>query len=83
MSSYLVFCVAFTVAASSAFEWKHHNNEELPVVLEQVHQKCPSITRVYTLSEPSVRGVPLYVIEFSETPGFHQPCKYLINIVSY
>lgn len=75
MSSYLVLCVALTVAVSSAFEWKQHNNEELPVVLEDVHQKCPSITRVYTLSEQSVQGVPLYVIEFSETPGFHQPCK--------
>lgn len=75
MVSYLVLCLALTITASSAFEWKHHNNEELPLVLEEVHQKCPSITRVYTLSEPSVRGVPLYVIEFAETPGFHQPCK--------
>lgn len=76
MFSYLVLCLALTaVAASSTFQWKQHNNEELPLVLEEVHQKCPSITRVYTLSEPSVRGVPLYVIEFSETPGFHQPCK--------
>nr|USU81843.1 M14 metal carboxypeptidase 12 [Antheraea pernyi] len=57
---------------------------ELPLVLEEVHEKCPNITRVYALTEPSVRNVPLYVIEFSTTPGFHQPykpeVKYIGNI---
>lgn len=75
MAKYLFLCLAFT-AISAEFTWRHHNNEELPLILEEVHRKCPKITRVYTLTEPSVRGVPLYVIEFSETPGHHQPCKY-------
>ena len=35
----------------------------------------PNITRIYTLSEPSVLGEPLYLIEFSTTPGFHEPLK--------
>lgn len=76
MATYLPFYLAFLVVASAEFVWKHHNNEELPLVLEEVHQRCPNITRVYALSESSVRNVPLYVIEFSDSPGFHQPCEY-------
>ncbi|XP_013178158.1 PREDICTED: carboxypeptidase E-like [Papilio xuthus] len=75
MFVYRFVYLAFFLSASAKFIWKHHNNEELPLVLEEVHQKCPNITRVYALSEPSVRNVPLYVIEFSDTPGFHQPYK--------
>lgn len=75
--SYLYF--AFVITVSAEFVWKHHSNEELPLVLEEIHENCPNITRVYALSEPSVRNVPLYVIEFSDNPGFHQVCKYLLN----
>jgi Zinc carboxypeptidase. len=61
--------------APQGLEFKHHNNEELQQVLSAIHHKCPNITRVYTLSERSVQGVPLYVIEFSTKPGYHQLCK--------
>lgn len=67
--------LAFLLTVSAKFVWKHHNNEELPLVLEEIHEQCPNITRIYSLSEPSVQNVPLYVIEFSLTPGYHQPCK--------
>ncbi|CAK1604257.1 unnamed protein product [Parnassius mnemosyne] len=74
----------FFLTVSAKFVWKHHNNDELPLVLEEVHEKCPNITRIYALSEPSVQNVPLYVIEFTEMPGFHQPykpeVKYIGNI---
>ncbi|XP_049866159.1 carboxypeptidase E-like [Pectinophora gossypiella] len=86
MALYRIVCFAFvlTVSVTAEFVWKHHNNEELPLVLEEVHEKCPNITRVYALTEPSVCGVPLYVIEFSDSPGFHQPykpeVKYIGNI---
>ncbi|KAL1122352.1 hypothetical protein AAG570_003757 [Ranatra chinensis] len=67
-----------------AFTWKHHDNNELREVLNTVHDKCPNITRVYTLSEKSVRGLPLHVIEFSSKPGYHQPYypefKYIGNM---
>ena len=50
----------------------------------QVHNKCPDISRLYTLSEPSVRGVPLYVLEFSDKPGHHEltepEMKYVANM---
>ena len=34
--------------------------------------RCPYITRLYTLSEPSVNGVPLYVLEITDHPGKHE-----------
>jgi len=70
--------LAFCNAASAEFEFKHHDNQEMLHVLERVHEKCPNITRIYTLSEPSVLGVPLYVIEFSTSLGQHVPCKDVI-----
>lgn len=75
MAYYPFLCLAFLLVTSAEFIWKHHDNEELPLVLDNIHRKCPNITRVYALTEPSVRGVPLYVIEFSDTPGIHQPYK--------
>ncbi|CAK1553699.1 unnamed protein product [Leptosia nina] len=75
MSLFKITFLAFLSVVSSEFLWKHHNNEELQLVLEEIHEKCPNVTRVYALTEPSVRNVPLYVIEFSDSPGFHQPYK--------
>merc|ERR1711893_512026 len=65
----ILLCIGF-VAAN--IEFKHHNNTELAAILQQVHNQCPDISRLYTLSEPSVRGVPLYVLEFSDKPGHHE-----------
>ena len=42
--------------------------------------RCPDITRLYTLSEPSVNGIPLYVLEFTDNPGKHELCKYYATI---
>ena len=54
------------------------------IMLLQVHNQCPDISRLYTLSEPSVRGVPLYVLEFSDKPGHHEltepEMKYVANM---
>ncbi len=42
------------------------------------------MSRLYTLSEPSVNGVPLYVLEFSDMPGRHElmepEMKYIANM---
>ncbi|KAK6633778.1 hypothetical protein RUM44_004385 [Polyplax serrata] len=69
---------------TSNFVFKHHSNEELANVLKEVHSQCPNVTRLYTLSEPSVLGEPLYVIEFAESPGRHQllqpEFKYIANM---
>lgn len=75
MALYSFVCFSLLLTVSAEFQWKHHNNEELPLVLQEVHNNCPNITRIYALSEPSVCNVPLYVIEFAQVPGFHRPCK--------
>lgn len=80
-TSFLLVTWISSIVASSSFQFKHHNNVELLKVLENVHQECPNITRIYTLSETSVRGVPLYVIEFSIHPGQHESRMCTINVV--
>lgn len=71
---------------------KHHNNLELNLFLQKVHSKCPSISRLYQLSERSINGWPLTVIELSSNPGEHQLCMFhspgegetvLILIIAY
>src|SRR5207248_4570071 len=64
-----------TVKSTSPIEpfvFKHHDNQELNQLLQAVNQKCPDITRLYELSERSVNGWPLTVIEFSDNPGRHE-----------
>jgi len=82
--SLIIALLTISVPLSFAFEFKHHDNQELYQVLEKVHQACPNITRMYTLSETSVMGVPLYVIEFSTNPGQHEilkpEFKYIANM---
>jgi hypothetical protein len=50
----------------------------------KIHNQCPDVSRLYTLSEPSVNGVPLYVLEFSDMPGRHElmepEMKYIANM---
>lgn len=71
----LQIITAFLVIQPSqihSIEFRHHDNDELVQELEKVHEECPNITRIYTLSENSVNGRPLYVIEFSTKPGHHE-----------
>lgn len=50
----------------------HHTNQELYEIIEQVNKKCPEITFVYDLPLNSVRGLPLRVIVFSDSPSEHE-----------
>merc|ERR1711874_507768 len=79
----LLLCLSLT-AIHCNIEFKHHNNTELAAILQKVHNKCPDVTRLYTLSGPSVQGVPLYVLEFSDKPGHHEvtepEMKYIANM---
>ncbi|XP_017465462.1 PREDICTED: carboxypeptidase E-like [Rhagoletis zephyria] len=61
--------------AQGVYEYEHHNNLELNVFLQKVSAKCPTISRLYQLSEKSVSGWPLTVIELSSNPGEHQLLK--------
>ncbi|XP_055334712.1 carboxypeptidase E-like [Paramacrobiotus metropolitanus] len=65
-------------------DFKHHDQTELEDTLVSVAEQCPNITRVYQLENPSVLGTPLWVLEFSSTPGVHEllkpEFKYIGNI---
>jgi len=64
------------VHMGDGYEYKHHNNQELNEFLQDVNRKCPDITRLYELTERSVNGWPLTVIELSTNPGQHQLREY-------
>ncbi len=71
----LLPALAVAVDAGKSVDFKHHNNTELASVLQHVHNKCPDITRLYTLSETSVNGIPLYGLEITDNPGKHELSK--------
>lgn len=56
----------------NVFQFHHHNNEQMYDTMLQIHEKCPSITSIYRLSENSVEGRPLLVIVFSVHPTEHK-----------
>ncbi|CAG7717005.1 unnamed protein product [Allacma fusca] len=62
-----------TLSATPAFEpeMKHHNYEQLEVLMKNISQQYPDITRLYTAGT-SVEGRQLYVIEISDNPGQHE-----------
>lgn len=74
LSVVLVLAVVL-VGQTRGFEFKHHDNQELFHILRDVNVRCKNITRVYALNEPSVLGIPLYLIEFSTRPGVHEALK--------
>merc|ERR1719410_528957 len=78
----VLLLAAAPATLASKLEFKHHNNTELAAILQQVHNQCPDISRLYTLSEPSVRGVPLYVLEFSDKPGHHEIAEPEMKLVA-
>ncbi|EPY82620.1 Carboxypeptidase N catalytic chain precursor-like protein [Camelus ferus] len=54
--------------------FRHHRYDELVRMLYKVHNECPYITRVYSIGR-SVKGRHLYVLEFSDYPGTHEPLE--------
>merc|ERR1712223_2260872 len=84
MRSGNMMVVSLTLLLCLSLAAIHCNNTQLAAILQKVHNKCPDVTRLYTLSEPSVQGVPLYVLEFSDKPGHHEvtepEMKYIANM---
>ena len=67
--------LAISAMYAMAFDMKkHHDQELMEQTLIEVNDKCPKITRLYSLGE-SVEGRLLPVIEFSTNPGEHDICK--------
>ncbi len=58
-----------------SFKFVHHDYEAMLRVMNDAHDRCPEITKVYSLSESSVEKRSLAVIEFSDNPGRHETGK--------
>ncbi|TEA38283.1 carboxypeptidase N catalytic chain [Lagenorhynchus albirostris] len=54
--------------------FRHHRYDDLVRTLYKVHNECPHVTRVYSIGR-SVKGRHLYVLEFSDYPGIHEPLE--------
>lgn len=54
--------------------FRHHRYDDLVRTLYKVHNQCPDITRLYNIGR-SVKGRYLYVLEFSDYPGIHEPLE--------
>jgi len=53
---------------------RHHDYKDMIKYMNEIHKKCPDITRIYDIGE-SVRGRKLQVIEMTELPGNHTLLK--------
>ena len=62
-------------ASETDFDYIHHDHPATLAIMNNVHKRCPEITRLYNLSEASVQGRALAVIEISENPGKHVASK--------
>lgn len=62
------------LALAAPVTFRHRRYDDLVRTLYKVHNECPYITRVYSVGR-SVKGRHLYVLEFSDYPGIHEPRK--------
>uniref|UniRef100_G1RXC2 Carboxypeptidase N subunit 1 n=1 Tax=Nomascus leucogenys TaxID=61853 RepID=G1RXC2_NOMLE len=72
LSVFLHLLLLFKLVAPVTF--RHHRYDDLVRTLYKVQNECPGITRVYSIGR-SVEGRHLYVLEFSDHPGIHEPLE--------
>lgn len=84
----LVFIVLLSFNARGAqkervVDFSHHDYDRMTNVLEQLAEKYPSITRLYSLGESSQKR-NLWILEITDNPGIHEPgepeFKYIGNM---
>ncbi|CAH1258504.1 CPE [Branchiostoma lanceolatum] len=72
----LVFLLAFGVSSihgdDGKIDFRYHHYLDLSRVLNDTAASCHEISRVYSVGK-SVEGRDLWVIEFSDNPGVHEP----------
>jgi len=81
-------CCLHTVIGASVSEnddkWaKHHNYEEMLGVLQEVHEKCPSISYLYNLTghpDHTTQGRKLAVLVLSDEPESHEIGNCLLHL---
>ncbi|CAF2789085.1 unnamed protein product [Rotaria sp. Silwood2] len=71
ITSLIVLCFCQDQNELIGYE-NHHNTDEMLVVLDCIHKKCPDITYIYDLPLKSVENRPLRVIVFSDHPKDHE-----------
>ncbi len=66
--------VTSELSAESSVLGSHHTNEQVFALMSKINALCPDVTHIYDLAE-SVRGQPLRVLVFSDSPDEHEPLE--------
>uniref|UniRef100_A0A8C0JQD3 Probable carboxypeptidase X1 n=1 Tax=Canis lupus dingo TaxID=286419 RepID=A0A8C0JQD3_CANLU len=66
-----LFPKAPELESSDPLDFRHHNYKAMRKLMKEVNEKCPNITRIYSIGK-SHQGLKLYVMEMSDQPGEHE-----------
>ncbi|XP_043912870.1 carboxypeptidase N catalytic chain [Protopterus annectens] len=69
-----IFTLFLLAGTAVSIDFVHHRYSEMVQVLFRVQNDCPYITRIYSIGH-SVQRRQLYVLEFSDNPGIHEPLE--------
>uniref|UniRef100_A0A671MMD9 Adipocyte enhancer-binding protein 1 n=1 Tax=Sinocyclocheilus anshuiensis TaxID=1608454 RepID=A0A671MMD9_9TELE len=52
-------------------DYTHHNYLDMEKLMKSISDKCPNITRFYSLGK-SFKGLEIYAMEITDNPGMHE-----------